>query len=75
MKIIKKYAGILWILIGLVAGYFNIVVMGIPKFESGKQEDLVFAIINVCILTPIIVGGLFTFGYYALSGDYNDNNN
>lgn len=72
MNTIKKYSGLLWIVIGITVGYFNIVVMGIPKLQSGKQEDLVFAIINLCILTPIIVGGLVTFGYYALSGDYSN---
>ena len=70
MEKVKKYSGIFWILLGLIGGYFNIVFMGIPKFQSGKQEDLVFGIINLFILTPIIAGGLVTFGYYALSGDY-----
>ncbi len=70
MEKLKKYSGIFWILLGLIGGYFNIVVMGIPKFQSGKQEDVVFGIINLFILTPIIAGGLVTFGYYALSGDY-----
>jgi len=70
MEKVKKYSGFFWILLGLIGGYFNVVVMGLPKFQSGKQEDLVFGIINLFILTPIIVGGLVTFGYYALSGDF-----
>jgi hypothetical protein len=70
MNTLKKYSGLIWIVIGLITGYFNIIVMGIPKLQTGKQEDLVFAIINLCILTPIIVGGLLTFGYYALLGEY-----
>lgn len=70
MEKLKKFLGILWIAIGLTVGYFNIMIMGLPKLQSGKQEDLVFAIINLVILTPIVVGGLLTFGYYALSGDY-----
>ena len=70
MESIKKYSGILWILIAVLIGYFNIMVMGIPKFQSGKQEDLVFGIINIFLLTPIIVGGLLVFGYYALKGEY-----
>jgi hypothetical protein len=72
MNTIKKYAGLIWITIGLIIGYFSVVYLGIPKFQSGKQDDLVFGIVNMFILTPIIVGGLITFGYYALSGDYND---
>lgn len=72
MNLIKKLSGILWITIGIVVGYFNIVIMGLPKLQSGKQEDLVFAIINLFILTPIITGGLIIFGYYALNGEYSD---
>ena len=71
MNSIKKYSGIIWIVIAIAVGYFNIIIMGIPKFQSGKQEDLVFAIINLAILTPIVVGGLITFGYYSLNGEYN----
>ncbi len=72
MNSIKKYSGFVWILLGLLVGYFNIVMMGIPKLQSGKQEDLVFAIINLFILTPIITGGLIVFGYYALKGEYSE---
>jgi xanthine/uracil permease len=75
MDAIKKYSGIAWILIGLAVGYFNVIIMGIPKFQSGKQEDLVFAIVNMFVLTPIIVGGLLIFGYYALIGEYNQHKN
>ena len=72
MNSIKKYSGIIWISIGIIVGYFNIMVMGLPKLQSGKQEDLVFAIINLFILTPIIMGGLIVFGYYALNGEYSE---
>ena len=70
MEPLKKYLGIIWIAIGLAVGYFNVMIMGLPKLQSGKQEDLVFAIINLAILTPIVVGGLLTFGYYSLKGEY-----
>lgn len=73
MNSIKKYSGVLWIVIALVVGYFNVAVMGIPKFQSGKQEDLVFGIVNMFVLTPIIVGGLIMFGFYSIKGDYSDN--
>ncbi len=59
---------------GLAVGYFNIIIMGIPKFQTGKQEDLVFGIVNMFVLTPIIVGGLLIFGYYALTGEYSEEN-
>lgn len=70
MKSIKKYAGIIWILTGLAAAYYNVMVMGLPRIMSGKQDDLVFGLINIILLTPIIAGGLITFGYYALKGEY-----
>jgi len=74
MEIVKKYAGIVWICVALIAGYFNIAVMGIPKLQTGKQEDLVFALINLFILTPIVVGGLIVFGYYAVKNEYSEKN-
>lgn len=70
MDNIKKILGLFWLLLALAAAYFCIFVFGIPKLGSGKQEDLVFGIIILFILTPIIVGGLAVFGYYALTGEY-----
>lgn len=72
LNTIKKIFGVLWIAIALVVGYFGITVMGIPKITSGKQEDLVFGIIILCVLMPIISGGMAIFGYYALIGEYSD---
>ena len=72
MKSLKRYFGVFWMLLGLGVGYFSVVQFGLPKLQSGKQEDLVFGIINLFILTPIIVGGLVTFGYYALLGEYEE---
>ncbi|MBK8346528.1 MAG: hypothetical protein IPL08_02515 [Saprospiraceae bacterium] len=73
MNSVRKYLGIIWLLLGLYAGYFSITSVGVPKFQSGlagNTSDMVFGIIMLFILTPIIVGALFTFGYYALSNDY-----
>ncbi len=75
MNTIKKISGIVWMMMGLAVGYFNIIIMGIPKFQTGKQEDLVFGIVNIFVLTPIIVGGLIIFGYYALMGEYSEKDN
>ena len=70
MNAIKKLLGIVWILLAFVVAYFGITVLGLPKFATGKQEDLVFGIIIMIVLTPIITGGLLIFGKYALSGEY-----
>lgn len=70
MNTIKRLLGIVWLLLALAAAYFCVFVFGLPKFHSGKQEDLVFGIIILFILTPLIVVGLSIFGYYALKGEY-----
>jgi energy-converting hydrogenase Eha subunit A len=70
MNGIKKVLGIVWILLALATACFGVAVLGLPKFATGKQEDLVFGIIIMIVLTPIITGGLLIFGKYALSGEY-----
>lgn len=70
MNLIKKILGILWIVLAIAAIYFCIFEFGLPKFLSDKQDDLVFGIIILFILTPLIVLGLGTFGYFALIGEY-----
>ena len=62
--------GILWIALAVAAAYFCIFIFGLPKFSTGKQDDLVFGIIILFVLTPLIVFGLATFGYYAIKGEY-----
>ncbi|MCL6461455.1 hypothetical protein SAMN05444372_111112 [Flavobacterium micromati] len=74
MNQLKRILGIVWIALAIAAAYFCVFVFGLPKFSSGKQEDLVFGIIILFILTPLIVAGLGTFGYYALMGDYDEKN-
>jgi hypothetical protein len=71
LNTVRKYLGIVWLLLAVVIAYYGLVVLGMPKLQSGKQEDLVFGIIIVFILLPIVVGGLLIFGKYALQGEYN----
>jgi uncharacterized membrane protein len=71
MDALKKLLGIVWIGLASAAAYFCIFIFGLPKFLSGKQEDLVFGIIILFVLTPLIVVGLGIFGFYALKGEYN----
>jgi hypothetical protein len=73
MDAVKRILGIVWLLLAMAAAYFCVFVFGLPKLNSGKQEDLVFGIIILFILTPLIVIGLGTFGYYAITGEYNKN--
>ncbi|MFC3198314.1 DUF6814 family protein [Parapedobacter deserti] len=72
MNTIKRILGIVWIILGLVAGYYLIVSQAIPQFSSGRAEDLVPAIIYTFILMPIITGGLCIFGWYAFTGEYHN---
>ncbi|MVZ61629.1 DUF6814 family protein [Sphingobacterium humi] len=70
MESLKKILGIVWIILALLAAYFCIAKFGLPKILSGHQEDVVFGIIILFILTPIISCGLAFFGFYALTGEY-----
>ena len=72
MKKVKRLLGIVWITLAVLAAYFCIVEFGLPKFSTGKQDDLVFGIIILFILTPLIVIGLAIFGYYSLTGEYDE---
>jgi MFS family permease len=69
---LKRWLGIAWILLGLVAAWFGIFKMGIPKIMSGNQEDIVFGIIMMLIITPVAAIGLILFGKYSLQGEYDD---
>jgi len=69
---LKRGLGIAWMLLGLAAAYFGILELGLPKIYSGKQDDLIFGIIMMAIITPIVSGGLFLFGKYAWQGEYDD---
>lgn len=67
---LKKWMGIVWVALGLVAAWFGIFKMGIPKIMSGNQEDIVFGIIMMLIITPVAAIGLILFGKYSLQGEY-----
>ncbi|UIR55229.1 hypothetical protein LZQ00_13225 [Sphingobacterium sp. SRCM116780] len=70
MDNLKKILGLVWIALALFTAYFCLFELAIPKIKVGHQEDLVFGIIIMFILTPIISMGLGLFGYYALCGEY-----
>lgn len=71
MNTIKKFLGVVWILLAFATAYYCIDIFG-GKLTSGKQDDLVFGIIVFFILMPLIVAGLCIFGYYALKDEYAD---
>jgi hypothetical protein len=71
MNSIKKYIGILWIVLAAVVAYYSIGIFG-SKLTSGKQDDLVFGIIIFFVLLPLVVTGLTIFGWYAMTNEYED---
>jgi len=71
MNTIKQILGVLWVILAIAAAYFCVFEFGLPKLLSDQQDDLVFGIIILFILTPLIVLGLGTFGYFAVIGEYN----
>lgn len=70
LNTIKRYLGIVWIALGLAAAYFGVVELGLPKINSGIQDDLIFGIITLVFITPIASIGLCLFGKYALEREY-----
>jgi len=72
MNTVKQILGVLWVILAVAAAYFCVFEFGLPKLLSDQQDDLVFGIIILFILTPLIVLGLGTFGYFAVIGEYNE---
>ena len=69
MNTIKKYAGVVWIIIGPVAIYF----LGRTGLDEIAKNPVVGTkvqwIVFITIFTPIAIG-LMIFGWYALKGEY-----
>ncbi len=70
MNGIKKLFGIITMALGVFAGYYLFTELSLPKFGTGKADDLIPALIYTIILCPLIMGSMITFGYYALKGKY-----
>ena len=71
MNTVRKIFGVLWILFAIVCAYF-LITFGVPKLTSGTQEGIVFGIIILFILMPLTVAGLAVFGYYSVTGEYDE---
>jgi hypothetical protein len=71
MNILKKYLGLVWMIIGPIA--IVILVYGaVINISAGGKGDInqpLPWIIIIAIFTPIAIG-LTTFGYYAWKGEY-----
>ena len=71
MNAIKKYLGIIWLLLAPVIIYF-LISGAINNIDPAGKKDInnpVIWIIIITIFTPIAIG-LMIFGWYALKGEY-----
>jgi hypothetical protein len=69
MNTVKRWLGLIWILLGPVAIYYLIAT---ASSEIGKKPVMNTKIqwgVFVVIFIPIAIG-LMIFGYYALKGEY-----
>lgn len=74
MNSLKKVLGFCWIALGLYIGYDRIV-DSLHKIASPQLDDRIFGWVVLLVLTPIIVAGLILFGYYSLTGEYDEQTN
>ena len=71
MNTVKKYLGIIWLLLGPAVIFF-LVYGAILNIDPGGKKDInnpVIWIIIISIFTPIAIG-MMVFGWYALKGEY-----
>ena len=71
MNIIKRYLGILWMLIAPLAIFF-LVKSAMANINSAHQGDIsnpIPWIIIIAVFAPI-AAGLFIFGLYCFRGEY-----
>lgn len=72
MDQIKRYLGILWIIIGIAAIVF-LIYSAATNINSAKGDigKPVPWIIIITVFAPIAIG-LIIFGWYALKGEYDE---
>ena len=69
MNYIKKFAGIIWILLGPLAIYY-LVNTALSEIEKKPVIDTKIQwAVFVIVFIPIAIG-IIIFGWYALKGDY-----
>lgn len=69
MNTIKRYAGVLWILMGPVAVFYLIKTAAEEIAKKPVIDTKIQWIVFVVIFIPIAIG-LVIFGWYALKGQY-----
>lgn len=69
MNQIKKWLGIVWMLLGPVAIYYLIKTAAVEISKSPVANTIIQWAVFVIIFIPIAIG-LIIFGYYAFKGEY-----
>ena len=69
MNAVKKFAGILWIILGPLAIFYLIKTAVEEIAQKPVIDTKIQWIVFVVIFIPIAIG-LMIFGYYALKGEY-----
>jgi len=69
MNILKRYAGLLWIIMGPLAIFYLIKTAAEEIAKKPVIDTKIQWIVFVVIFIPIAIG-LMMFGWYALKGEY-----
>ncbi|MDX2130227.1 MAG: hypothetical protein SFU91_14430 [Chloroherpetonaceae bacterium] len=73
MNALKKFTGIVWMLMG--ASVIPLVLMRASHEigEKGTTDNWIFWSIVIVVLMPLIASSLILFGYFAFKGEYESN--
>ena len=69
MNTIKRFAGIVWILMGPVAIYYLIKTASEEITKKPVLDTKIQWVVFVVVFIPVVIG-LMIFGWYALKGEY-----
>lgn len=69
MNNIKRFAGVIWMLLAAFGVYLMVQQAGVEFGKSPSLDTRIFWYTIIPIFTPIMFG-LVLFGYYCLKGEY-----
>lgn len=69
MNIIKRYLGVLWMILGPLAIYL-LIKIGLKEMQIKQTVDTIIQWTVFIIIFIPIFSGLFIFGYFAIKGEY-----
>jgi purine-cytosine permease-like protein len=69
MNTIKRFAGVLWILIGPLAVYYLVKTAASEINKKPLIDTKIQWAVFVVVFVPIAIG-IMIFGYYAIKGEY-----